>query len=159
MKKLLFLIFLSIVLLGCQNKANYQLDEEALLKEELEKIDWSKVDTYPSVESCDSLTDNQAKKDCFFSYVTQNLQLRLNADTIQGNFDQLDTLKILVTVQANSTIDFQLYEIPDSLKGLTKTIDDILHKQSQDFSTVHPALKRGVPVKSQFVVPVVLSKQ
>ena len=45
MKKLLFSIFLSIVLLGCQNKANYQLDEEALLKEELEKIDWSKVDT------------------------------------------------------------------------------------------------------------------
>lgn len=159
MKKLLLSVFLSVFILSCQSKASQQLDEEVLLQEELEKIDWSKVDTYPTVDQCDTIADEKLKKDCFFDYVTQNLQVRLNQDTITGNFENLETLKILVTVDPDAKVYFQLYEIPDSLQGMTKAIDEFLIKQSKDFSVVHPALKRGVPVKSQFVVPVHLNKQ
>ncbi|KZE82747.1 hypothetical protein HX017_16060 [Myroides marinus] len=159
MKKFILSFFFATALIGCQTKSNPRMDEEIMLKEELDKIDWTKVDTYPTVDLCDTITDIQLKKECFFDYVTQNLQVRLNQDTITGNFDNLDTLKILVTVQPDSKVKFQLYEIPDSLQGMTKAIDEFLQRQSKDFSVVHPALKRGVPVKSQFVVPVQLNKQ
>lgn len=159
MKKLLMFIFLLVLTTSCQLKYNQLPDEEVLLKEELDKIDWTKVDTYPTVDLCDSLLDDKSKRDCFFSFITQNLQVRFNADTIEGNFSQLDTLKILVTVQTDSKVDFELYDLPENLIEQTKTINTFLHQQGQVFSVVHPAVKRGVPVTSQFIIPVVLNKQ
>ena len=159
MKKSLMFIFLLVLTVSCQLKYNQLPDEEVLLKEELDKIDWTKVDAYPTVDLCDSLLDDKSKRDCFFAFITQNLQVRFNADTIEGNFTQLDTLKILVTVKTDSQVEFELYDLPETLIEQTKTINKFLHEQGQVFSVVHPAVKRGVPVTSQFIIPVVLNKQ
>lgn len=158
MNKLILFIFLSIGMTSCQWTAKKLPDENSLLKEEIDKIDWTKVDSYPSVEQCDSLFDETDRKKCFFEFITQNLQLELGSDTITGEFDQLDTLKVLVTVQTDSRIKLELYNFPDSLKGKTTSINSLLKVKEQNFPVVQPATKRGVPVKSQFLIPLVLNK-
>jgi hypothetical protein len=159
MNKLTLFVFLSIVVTSCQWTAKKLPDENRLLKEEIDKIDWTKVDSYPSVEQCDSLFDETERKKCFFEFITQNLQEELSLDTLIGRFEQLDTLKVLVTVQTDSRIQLELYDFPDSLKAQTMSIDSLLKVKERNFPVVQPAIKRGLPVKSQFLVPLILNRQ
>jgi len=134
-------------------------NEQELLEEELNKIDWTKVDTYPSVEACDSIFDEVARKNCFFDYITAALEENLRMDTLRGTFTTLDTLNVLVTIQADAQVSLALYQLNDSLKQQLKSVDSLLLEKSKYFQTLSPATKRGVPVTSQFVLPLVLHKQ
>jgi hypothetical protein len=38
-------------------------------------------------------------------------------------------------------------------------IDSILHSRLIDFPKVNPAIKRGIPVKTQFILPVIIKTE
>ena len=44
----------------------------------------------------------------------------------------------------------------DSVAYDTAKIDSILRARLVDFPKVNPAIKRGIPVKTQFILPVIL---
>ena len=159
MKSSWIIFFFPFLFASCQWMSNRLPNEQELLEEELNKIDWTKVDTYPSVASCDSIFDDQARKDCFFSYVTQVLEENLQVDTLSGTFANMDTLNVLVTIQSNAQVSLALYQVNDSLKQQVKSVDSLLQEKSKNFREFSPAVKRGVPVTSQFVLPLVLHKQ
>lgn len=156
MGKIFLFILLSTILTSCQWNTKNIPNEQTLYQEEFKKIDWKKVDTYPSIDQCDSLIDEIAQHNCFFEFISNNLQTKLNVDTLEGKFESLDTLKIVVTIEADAKTSFQLYQYPDSLKSKIQVVDSILKIKDTDFPIIHPATKRGIPVKTQFVIPVVV---
>lgn len=156
MKKLFPILFLFPLLFGaCQYIDKQVPTEEELLKKELESINWNEVDEFPSVVSCDSVTDKEQKKQCFFEYLTQLIQMKLSADTLTVLYPQLDTIDVKVTVLPNATLEFEP-QLIDSLSYNRATVDSIIKTRLVDFPEIHPALKRGIPVKTQFVLPVIL---
>ncbi|HMI08180.1 MAG TPA: hypothetical protein VK528_11575 [Flavobacterium sp.] len=148
---LLFPLFFS----ACQYFNTQVPSEEALLKKELQSINWNEVDEFPSVVSCDSVTDKEQKKQCFFEYLTELIQDKLNADTLAILDPKLDTINVKVTVLPNATMQFEP-QLSDSLTYNRSKIDSIIKMRLVDFPEIHPALKRGMPVKTQFVLPVIL---
>lgn len=159
MRKLFPILFLLPLLFGaCQYIDKQVPSEEELLKKELESINWNQVDEFPSVVSCDSVTDKEQKKQCFFEYLTQLIQMKLSADTLAVRYPQLDTIEVKVTVLPNATLEFEP-QLSDSLSYNRATIDSIIKTRLVDFPEIHPALKRGIPVKTQFVLPVILDVQ
>jgi len=159
MKPSWIVFFFPLLFTSCQWMSTRLPDEQQLLEEELNKIDWTKVDTYPSVAGCDSIFDATAQKACFFDYITSTLEENLSIDTLRGKFADVDTLKILVTIQSNAQVSLALYQLNDSVKKQVKSIDSLLEQKSKNFQHLSPATKRGVPVTSQFVLPLVLTKQ
>lgn len=153
------IFFFPFILTSCQWMSAQLPNEQELLEEELNKIDWTKVDTYPSVAACDSIFDETARKNCFFDYITVALEENFRMDTLRGTFTTLDTLNVLVTIQADAQVSLALYQVNDSLKQQLKSVDSLLLEKSKHFQTLSPATKRGVPVTSQFVLPLVLHKQ
>ena len=151
---LLFLILFSIA--SCQYFNNQVPDEKVLLQKELKTINWSQVDELPSFNSCDSVTDKTLKKQCFFDYLTMLIQEILSADTLMVLYPKLDTINVKVTVLADSTFEFEP-QSTDSLSYNKGKIDSILKARLVDFPKVNPAIKRGIPVKTQFVLPVILN--
>lgn len=153
-RKLLILLLAPLFLGGCQYIEKVP-NQDALLKEELGAINWSAVDEYPSVSVCDSLSDKDAKRQCFFEYLTELIQMKLNVDTLAVLYPQLDTIDVKVTVLPNATLEFEP-QLADSLSYSRTTVDSIIKARLVDFPEIHPALKRGIPVKTQFVLPVIL---
>ena len=48
-------------------------------------------------------------------------------------------------------------QIPaDTLSNNSIKIDSIIHARLIGFPKVNPAIKRGIPVKTQFVLPIIL---
>ncbi len=156
MRKKFLILLLSPLLFGsCQYFEKQVPSKEELLQEQLKSINWSKVDEYPSVADCDSITDKSQKQQCFFEFLTRLIQEKLNADTLAVLYPQLDTINVKVTVLPDSTMQFEP-QIKDSISYNTAKIDSILKTRLVDFPKINPAIKRGVPVKTQFTLPVIL---
>lgn len=155
MKKVIVL-FSVVLLSSCQLFEKKVPDENQLLQEELKKIDWTQVDQYPTVSDCESLSDKEAQKQCFFDYVIQTIQERIGVDTIQIMYPEVDTISVKVTVNPDASLQFETQIPTDSITYDIKIIDSILQNRLADFPQVEPAIKRGIKVKSQFVLPVVI---
>ena len=153
-KKLsLFFVFLVV---SCQYFDAKAPDENVLLQEELNKINWSEVDQYPSIFQCDGNLDIEQQKQCFFDNLVQTIQERIGVDTIQVMYPEVDTIDVKVTINADSTLKFEAQQPKDSITHDFVKIDSILKNRLSDFPKVEPAIKRGIKVKTQFVVPVII---
>ncbi len=127
-----------------------------MLQKELKAINWNQVDEFPSLADCDKIDNKSQRNQCFFEILTQLIQEKLDVDTLSVLYPELDTIDVKVTVFPNSTLQFEPQFPKDSVPYDTIKIDSILKARLVDFPKVQPAIKRGIPVKTQFILPVIL---
>ncbi len=148
-----------LLLHSCQYLEKKVPSEKELLDKQMKEINWQEVDEYPSVADCESLKDATARKQCFFDFMTTTIEQKLATDTLATMFPKLDTIEVKVTVLPNATLTFEPQFPKDSVAYDTIKIDSILHARLIDFPKVNPAIKRGIPVKTQFVLPVIIKSE
>lgn len=154
-----FSLFLVILLFtSCRYFEKQLPSEKELLKRELKSINWNEVDEFPSLDDCDKIDNKAQRQQCFFEILTQLIQEKLGVDTLSVLCPDLDTIDVRVTVFPNSTLLFEPQFPKDSLALDTVKIDSILKARLVDFPKVNPAIKRGIPVKTQFILPIILKK-
>ena len=158
MKKAIALFLVSLCF-SCQYFEKKVPNEKELLDKQLKEINWNEVDEYPSVADCEKLTNATQRKQCFFEFLTTTIQQKLAVDTLSTMFPKLDTIEVKVTVFPNSTMEFEPQFPKDSIAYDTIKIDSILHVRLVDFPKVNPAIKRGIPVKTQFLLPVIIKTE
>lgn len=132
--------------------------EKDLLNKEINAINWSQVDEFPSIISCDSLTDKAQQQNCFIQNLSQIIQQKLDTTKTAIVHPKQDTIQVKITVLADATIQFET-QINDSIHYNKAKIDSILKVRLVDFPTIKPAIKRGIPVKTQFILPIILRKE
>ncbi len=155
MKKILF-YFLFLTTISCQYFEKKVPDEKELLEQELKKINWNEVDEFPSVLQCDTIKDAEIKKHCFFDCLAQIIQERIGIDTLQILYPEMDTIEVKVTINPDASLQFEPQSLKDSVAYDKIKIDSILTARLSDFPKVEPAIKRGIKVKTQFVLPVII---
>ena len=157
MKKIILTVFLSILLFSsCQYFEKQVPSEKDLLQKELKSINWKEVDEFPSVYGSDTIENKIERQQCFFEYMTQLIQHKLSVDTLSVLYPELDTIEVKVTVYPNSRTIFEPLFPKDSVAYDTVKIDSILKARLVGFPKINPAIKRGIPVKTQFILPVIL---
>jgi len=157
MKKIFqILLFLPLLFNSCQYFDKQVPSEKELLQKELKAINWKEVDEFPSVTDCDKIGDKAQRQQCFFEYITLLIQQKLSVDTLSILYPELDTIEVKVTIFPNAKMQFEPQFPKDSVAYDTIKIDSILKARLVDFPKVNPAIKRGIPVKTQFILPVIL---
>lgn len=155
MRKIWLVLFL-LSLQSCQYFEKQVPSEKELLDKQIKEINWKEVDVYPSIVDCEQLTDKGQKKQCFFEFLSATIQQKLSVDTLRILFPKLDTIEVKVTVNPNATMQFEPLFPKDTVAYDTIKIDSILKLKLVDFPKVNPAIKRGIPVKTQFILPVII---
>jgi hypothetical protein len=133
--------------------------EKELLQKELKAINWKEVDEFPSVVDCQKIENKIQRQQCFFEYMTQLIQQKLSTDTLSILYPELDTIEVKVTIFPNSVLKFEPQFPKDSVAYDTIKIDSILKARLINFPKVNPAIKRGIPVKTQFILPVIIKAE
>jgi hypothetical protein len=141
---------------SCQYFDKQIPSEKELLQKELKAINWKEVDEYPSVVDCEKIENKKQRQQCFFEILTQLIQEKLSVDTLSVLYPELDTIEVKVTVFPNATMQFEPQFPKDSVAYDKIKIDSILKARLVDFPKVNPAIKHGIPVKTQFILPVIL---
>ena len=158
MKKAIALFLLPLCF-SCQYFEKKVPSEKELLDKQMQEINWNEVDEYPSVDDCEKLTDETMRKQCFFDFLTTTIQQKLAVDTLSTLFPKLDTIEVRVTVLPDARLEFKPEFPKDSVAYDTIKIDSILRARLVDFPKINPALKRGIRVKTQFVLPVIIKQE
>ncbi|CAH0334508.1 hypothetical protein FVB9288_00094 [Flavobacterium sp. CECT 9288] len=151
-----YLLIVFLIFHSCQYFETPVPSEQELLEKELKSINWKEVDEYPSVVDCEKIEDKKQRQKCFFEVLTQLIQEKLSVDTLSILYPELDTIEVKVTIFPNATMQFEPQFPKDSIAYDKIKIDSILKVRLVDFPKINPAIKRGVPVKTQFVLPVIL---
>ena len=133
--------------------------EGELLQKELKAINWKEVDEYPSMTDCESIDNKVQRQQCFFDVLTQLIQQKLSIDTLAVLYPKLDTIEVKVTIFPNATMQFEPQFPKDSVAYDRIKIDSILKARLVNFPKVNPAIKRGIPVKTQFILPVIIKAE
>ena len=154
--KLFWGLLLSLFMVSCQYFEKEVPNEKELLEQELKKINWDEVDEFPSVLQCDTIKDAEIKRQCFFDYLAQTIQERIGIDTLQMLYPEMDTIEVKVTINPDASLQFEPQFSKDSVAYDKTKIDSILTARLSDFPKVEPAIKRGIKVKTQFVLPVII---
>ncbi|MBB1192640.1 hypothetical protein DNC80_03025 [Flavobacterium sp. SOK18b] len=151
-----YLLIVFLIFHSCQYFETPVPSEQELLQKELKSINWKEVDEYPSVVDCEKIEDKKQRQKCFFEVLTQLIQEKLSVDTLSILYPELDTIEVKVTIFPNATMQFEPQFPKDSIAYDKIKIDSILKVRLVDFPKINPAIKRGVPVKTQFILPVIL---
>jgi len=151
-----YILLLFTLLSSCQYFDKQVPSEKELLQKELKAINWKEVDEFPSIADCEKIENKTQRQQCFFECMTQLIQEKLSVDTLSILYPELDTIEVKVTIFPNATMQFEPQFPKDSVAYDTIKIDSILKARLVDFPRVNPAIKRGIPVKTQFILPVIL---
>lgn len=157
MNKILSLTLL-FLFVSCQYFDKQVPSEDELLQKRLNEINWKEVTVYPSVAECDSIFDKERKKECFFNYLSQIIQNKIAPDSLTVNASIIDTIDVRVTVSADSKITFEPLFTSDSTSYNKAKIDSVIKSRLVDFPKIEPAQKDGIPVKTQFLLPVIIKE-
>lgn len=150
-----YFLFL-ILLTSCQYFEKQLPSEKELLQKELKSINWKEVDEYPSFVDCNKVDGKLERQQCFFQFLTELIQEKIQIDTLSTLYPELDTIQVKVTVFPNARIQFEPLFPQDSVAYDTVKIDSILKQRLVGFPKINPAIKRGIPVKTQFILPVII---
>jgi hypothetical protein len=149
---ILFLIFFS-----CDFTSNKELVVEDLVSNDLKTFNWNDVDTYPRFQNCDTIINKESNFDCFVNTITSNLQSNLINNSVVVNSSLSDTLIINFSVTNKGDIVLSELSNESVISELNVLIDSIFKHTVSDLPKLYPAIKRGQPVKTKFILPILIS--
>jgi hypothetical protein len=158
MKYLIYTILLAITTTSCNWLIKPTPNETALLEEELSKINWEQVDEQAGLVLCDTLINDDEKAKCLHETLQKNIQDNLANTIIQTTDLQVDTIMVALIINIDSTITL----IPN-LNNIVNTdtqnqILQTINTTSVNLPKVYPAIKRGIPTKTQINMPLAFVK-
>ncbi len=141
---------------SCKYFETEKISSEEFLEEELKSITWNEVDTYPHFQECAESLEKSAQKECFESTLLNHIQAQLLQKEIISTEALYDT--VFMTIYIDNTGEITLTEtrgdsitfaeLPDLKSWLEESVAMLPHTQA--------AIKRGIPINTQFTLPLVV---
>ena len=117
-------------------------------------INFNEVDFSPSFAVCDSLVEKDAKSACFRTNIHQKIgeELQKKALTIKDSVDEIVIVHLLI--DAKGILKLEQIEASEVIMEQLPTLDSLLAISIQNISKIYPAIKRGIPVKTKYILPI-----
>jgi hypothetical protein len=141
------------LLCSCEWLATPESKTQQLVEDELRGIDWNDVDQYPLFEGCDETASKAVQRQCFESTLMQNLGTRLQDFNFTSETDLQSTVQIDFLVEATGEIQVVEMQNDSTLQDQIPEFREIIIRSLRNMPKPAPALKRGMPVRSRFRLP------
>jgi hypothetical protein len=148
---------LVLIFFSCDFTSNKELIVEDLVSNDLKTFNWNDVDTYPRFQNCDTIINKESNFNCFVNTITSNLQSNLVNNSVVVNSSLSDTLIINFNVTKKGDIVISESSDESAISELNVLIDSIFKHTVSDLPKLYPAIKRGQPVKTKFILPILIS--
>lgn len=151
--------FLAIFLLtatSCQFFETEKISSEAILEDEMEAINWKDIDQYPTFPSCKSALDKPEQKQCFINTISSHLYQDISQKDMIAVREVYDTVKVRFEVGSSGRLSILEIEMDSLLEKEFPDLEMVILNSIDSLQPVAPAYKRGIPVSTQFTLPVIV---
>jgi hypothetical protein len=149
--------FCLFLLVSCDWLPSKEVKTQKIVENELRSIDWNDVDQYPLFDSCDETVSKQEQKACFESTLLQNFAMALQDVDFILNKEIQTTLYVDFLVDANGEISVLEIDRDSLLEEQLPEFNGIITQSLNSLPNPAPALKRGIPVRTRFRLPLQLT--
>lgn len=147
-------IFLFLIVLLSTSCQFFNLDKKSDLQEVDTVIDFSSVDSSPSFKVCDSLIEKNAKNDCFRKTIHKHIFESLAKQKLEAKNPINEIIQVVVVIDNKGIVIAREVVISDSLKITIPKIDSLIRVSILEMPKLFPAIKRGIPVATQYQIPI-----
>ena len=154
-KRFLF-IFLLALATSCQFFETEKVSSEEIYKEEMGTIDWKDVDRYPSFSNCENKLEKPEQKECFINTISSHLYQSISHENMVAVREVYDTVKVNFEVSSNGQLSILKIKMDTLLRREFPNLETWILLSIDSIQPVAPAYKRGIPVKTQFTLPVII---
>ncbi|PKH50371.1 hypothetical protein CXF68_06500 [Tenacibaculum sp. Bg11-29] len=116
-------------------------------------VDYSKVDISPSFKKCKDLPV-KAKKTCFRKEINKRIQESLVAHNFRTEEFINETILIDLLIDAEGSFKLKKITASNKINKQLPQLDSVLKNVIQKLPIIIPAFKRGIPVISQYQLPI-----
>ncbi|MCL6274700.1 hypothetical protein M3P19_11820 [Muricauda sp. 2012CJ35-5] len=160
MRKLLGLFILGLGLTSCELFMSTQEKTDKLVHDELIKVNWNEVDSYPLfVGECDELAIKEVQRDCFQATLMRYFTEAVSDLQFQVNTELNETIYVDFEVDEHGFILITNFEESNAVLSEIENFNDLISERLNDLTTVKAAIYRGIKVAIRVRLPIVLNTQ
>ncbi|MGI9552305.1 MAG: hypothetical protein ACR2MT_13985 [Aurantibacter sp.] len=130
---------------------------QELVQRELLEIDFNEVDNYPLFEDCDETLTKAGQRECFERELLSNCAQILNQYEFVLEESADKTVLVDFMVDRDGKVSVLNIEKDDVIDERMPEFNQLITQGLEDLPPLAPALKRGMPVKAKFRIPIVLN--
>jgi hypothetical protein len=149
-------LLLIAILMSCSYFEKNKLDTQTLVEDELQSINWSDVDVYPSFANCEELLSNSDKRNCFQNTLISHINKKLSERVLVVSETINDTVLLTLNCSNKGILTISNIKIKSETKAQLQNIDSIILSGLDSLPKLFPAIKRSQPVATQFTLPIVI---
>ena len=159
MNKFYVLVVFAFTLGACQFFETEKVSSEELYKEEMENINWSEVDSYPVFSECESFTETEDQKKCFERVLSNHLYASIYSRDMSVYTELRDTIPVSSSISAEGKVAVTHVSVDSSVAAQLPLMDTWIRESIDSLPVLSPATKQGIPVQTEFTLPVVLETE
>ena len=151
------IILISLIL---ASSCHSRLDNK-LVKTNDDKITWNELDEFPSVKECNDLNDSNLIKECFESFLSNQIIEKLDLSQVIIKKPINDTLTISLLINSSGKVMISKKNIPQNIIENIPNFQVLLNSSVDLLPKVFPATKTnlGVSVNSKYELPIIVKSK
>lgn len=116
-------------------------------------INFSKVDASPSFKICKDLIDDE-KTACFRTNIHQQLTKNLETTCFILEEEINETITVVLLIDKKGKVSLQELKVTELKQSELPNLEACIKKAIDGLPNLHPAIKRGIPVATQYWLPI-----
>ncbi|MBT8255862.1 MAG: hypothetical protein KJO23_04905 [Bacteroidia bacterium] len=157
--KHLILVCILLLASSCQFFETEKISSETFYEEELLTIDWADIDQYPGFTQCEAFTDKIERRDCFLNGIATSIHQHIQESRITTVTHLNDTVQMILRIDAEGQMAVKSLRIDSIMLKQIPLLPEVLEASIMDLPKVTPAYKRGIPVQTEFVMPISINTE
>lgn len=151
------IVVVSFSLCSCNFFESKEKRTQELIDSELREIDWNAIDTYPLFLDCDETASKEVQRQCFEQKITAHFEETLNEFEFIVDSDDNPTIAVIFVIDTEGEIEILEIEKDRFILKQMPEFEGIVTQSLKTVPEITPALKRGIPVRTKFRIPIQLN--
>jgi hypothetical protein len=119
-------------------------------------IDYNSIDTFPLFPNCDSIPSQEKQMICSQIKLSEHIYASLSDYKIVTSNKVNDTILVRLKIDNNGISTLTNIHSSEFIKQEIPKLDSLINSGIENLPILKPAIKRGMPVATEFTLPIVL---
>lgn len=119
-------------------------------------VDFNSVDAFPLFPECKTIPSRDKQQICFQMEMTQHIYASLKEFSLNAIDSLNDTVLVILKVDSFGKTSLSKIQISTETQKLIPQFDSVLKLSIQNLPQLQPAIKRNMPVTTEFTMPIIL---